>query len=261
MAKELQVPDDSKRDKSEVWNRILRATLSLPGARIDRKAYLKKELSKHFSEEVVAKAIATRPANAGIPKSAIQSIAISSIKWHRAGVSTTSFTVGLPGGWWMAGTIPVDMTQFFWHVVIILQKLAYLHGWPSFENEEDELDDETLLLFTIFVGVMFGAGAASKALGELAEKLVEQLLVRLPKQALTKYGVYRLAREVAKWIGIKLTKDTFSRSIAKVVPIISGFLSGGITWVSFSVMSHRLRKHLEKLRLAEPDKPKSQRVQ
>ena len=247
----LPKSNEPKSDKSEVWNRVLRAALAMPGARIDRASFLRKELSKHFSDEVVEKAVQTRPAEAGIPKTAIQSIAKSSIKWHRAGVTSVSFAAGIPGGWWMAGTIPADMTQFFWHVVVILQKLAYLHGWPSFADENEELDDETLLVFTIFVGVMFGAGAASKALGDLAEKVAGQVISRLPREALTKYGIYRLAKEVAKWIGVKLTKETFSRFIAKAIPIISGFLSGGITWISFSLMSKRLRLHLESLRLAK----------
>lgn len=239
--------DDSK--FIEIWNRVLRAALSLPGARIDRVDFLRKELSKHFPPEVVAKAIATRPACAGIPSSAITSIAKGSIAWHRAGVSVVSFTVGLPGGWWIAGTVPADMTQFFWHVVVILQKLAYLYGWPEFFGEE-ETDDQTRLIMTVFVGVMFGAGAASKILGDIAEKIGEQIIKRLPREALTKWGLYQVAKEVAKWLGVKLTKASFAKYLARIIPVLSGFISGIITWVSFSMMSKRLRMHLEELRLA-----------
>jgi hypothetical protein len=253
MKKAISAPNDDGGDKSEVWNRLLRTALAMPGARIDRTTFLRKELSKHFPEDVVEKAIQTRPAAAGVPNSAIRSIAMSSIAWHRAGVSAVSFVTGLPGGWWMAGTMPADLTQFFWHVVVILQKLAYLYGWPSLADKDQELDDETLLLFTIFVGVMFGAGTAAKALGELSEKVAGQVLKRLPKAALTKWGIYRLAREVAKWIGVKLTKETFVKWLSKAIPVFSGFLSGGITWLSFSGMSKRLRNHLEKLRLSRPD--------
>lgn len=253
MTHAIPAPGDGGGDKSEVWNRILRTALSLPGARIDRASFLRRELSKHFPDHIVQKAIETRPAAAGVPKAAIRSIAMSCIAWHRAGVSAVSFATGIPGGWWMAGTVPADLTQFFWHVVVILQKLAYLYGWPSLADKDKELDDETLLMFTIFVGVMFGAGTAAKALGELAEKVAGQVLKRLPQEALTKWGIYRLAKEVAKWIGVKLTKETFAKWLSKAIPVISGFLSGGITWVSFSAMSKRLRNHLESLRLANPD--------
>lgn len=231
-----------------VWNRVLRSALKLPGARVDRAAYLRKELSKVFSEDTVQKAIETTPAKAGIPSSAIRAIAQSSIKWHRTGVSATSFATGLPGGWWVAGTVPADLTQFLWHVVVILQKLAYLHGWPQLFDDKDELDDETLLRVSVFIGVMFGAATAGKILGDLAERLSGEVLKRLPEKALTKWGLYNLSKQVAKWIGIKLTKHSFARVLARVIPVVSGFISGGITWVSFSTMSNRLRKHLEKLR-------------
>ena len=242
---------ESSGDKGEVWNRILRSALSLPGANVDRTTFLSKELSKHFPEDVVRIAIEKRPADAGIPKSAIRSIAKSCINWHRAGVSSVSFATGLPGGWWMAGTIPTDITQFFWHVIVIIQKLTYLYGWPSLLDKDQELDDETLLIFTIFVGVMFGSEAAGKALSTVAEKLAGQVIIRLPREALTKYAIYNLAKEVAKWIGVKLTKEGFARIIAKAIPIIGGFISGGVTFVSFTLMCRKLSNHLESLRLSE----------
>jgi hypothetical protein len=249
-----ELPEHSDTDlKSEVWNRVLRASLSMPGAKIDRETYLRKELSKRCTPEVVDKAIATRPALAGVPKDTIEAVAKSTIKLHRAGVSSVSFVAGVPGGWWIAGSIPADLTQFFWHVIVVLQKLAYLYGWPSLMNDKEELDDETLLVFTIFVGVMFGASSASKALGELAERVAQQVMKRLPQKALTKYAVYRVAKEIAKWIGIKLTKESFARALSKLVPVVSGFLSGGISWLLFSEMSRRLQRHLETLQLAQAD--------
>ncbi len=180
-------------------------------------------------------------------------IAMANIAWHRGGVSFVSFIAGAPGGWWMFGTIPADLTQFFWHVAVILQKLSYLYGFPSLTDKDQELDAETLSIFTIFIGVMFGVASASKALGVIAKKVAEQVFTRLPKEALTKWGIYLLVKEVAKWIGVKLTKQAFSRVISKAIPFISGFISGGISWIAFSVMSKRLRNHLEDLRLSNPD--------
>jgi len=248
MSDELPPPGGS--GPEDIWNRVLRTALAIPGARIDRKAFLRKELSKHVSPEMLECAIETTPAKAKIPKEVIHRIATSSIRWHRTGVSSVSFVAGIPGGWWIAGTVPADLAQFFWHVLILLQKLAYLYGWPDLTGDEEHLDDETLLILTVFIGVMFGAESAAKVLGDLAERAATEVLKRLPREALTKYGLYRLAREIAKWIGIKLTKDTFARYLSKVIPVVSGFISGTITWVSFSIMAKRLRKHLESLPLA-----------
>jgi hypothetical protein len=240
----------SGRRPEDVWNSVLRAALALPGVKVDREAFLRRALSKHVTEKVLQSAIDTSPAKAGVSKKIILRIATANIKWHRAGVSTLSFASGLPGGWWIAGTVPADFTQFFWHVLVILQKLAYLYGWPELLSEDSELDDETLLILTVFVGVMLGAESAAKVLGDIAERAAAQVLKRLPREALGKWGLYRLAREVAKRIGIKLTDESFARYISRIVPIFGGIISGTVTWISFSLMTSRLAAHLESLPLA-----------
>jgi len=240
------------RRPEDVWNSLLRTALLLPGVKVDRKAFLRRALSKHVAEKVLQSAIDTSPAKAGVSKNTIRRIATANIKWHRAGVSALSFASGLPGGWWIAGTVPVDLTQFFWHVLVILQKLAYLYGWPELfsEDSELELDHETLLILTVFVGVMLGAESAAKVLGDIAGRAAAQVIKRLPRETLTKWGLYHLAREVAKRSGIKLTEDSFGRYLSRIVPILGGIISGTVTWISFSLMTSRLAAHLESLPLA-----------
>src|SRR5256885_12324741 len=181
----------SGRGPEDGWNSVLRTALLLPGAKVDRKAFLQRALSKHVTEKVLQSAIDTSPAKAGVSKNTIRRIATASIKWHRAGVSSVSFASGLPGGWWIAGTVPADMTQFFWHSLVILQKVAYLYGWPELfsEDSELELDDETLLILTVFIGVMLGAESAAKVLSDIAERAAAPGLNRLPRGTLTKFGL------------------------------------------------------------------------
>src|SRR5438132_2108599 len=240
------------RGPEDVWNSVLRTALALPGVKVDRKAFLRRALSKHVAEKVLQSAIDTSPAKAGVSKNTILRIATANIKWHRAGVSSVSFASGLPGGWWIAGTVPADLTQFFWHSLVMLQKLAYLYGWPELfsEDSELELEEETRLDLNVFVGAMLGAESAAKVLGDIAERAAAQVLKRLPRETLTKWGLYRLAREVAKRIGIKLTEDSFARYLSRIVPILGGIISGTVTWITFSLMTSRLAAHLESLPLA-----------
>src|SRR5437879_3443270 len=79
------------RGPEDVWNSVLRTALLLPGAKVDRKAFLRKALSKHVTEKVLQSAIDTSPAKAGVSKNTIRRIVTASIKWHRAGVSSASF--------------------------------------------------------------------------------------------------------------------------------------------------------------------------
>src|SRR6266481_3736685 len=240
------------RGPEDVWNSVLRTALLLPGVKVDRKAFLRRALSKHVTEKVLQSAIDTSPATAGVNKNTIRRIATANIKWHRAGFSSVSFASGLPGGWWIAGTVPADLTQFFWHSLVILQKLAYLYGWPELfsEDSELELDDETLLILTVFVGTMLGAGSAAKVLGDIAKRAAARVLKRLPRETLTKLGLYGLVREVAKRIGIKLTEDSFTPYLSRIVPILGGIMSRTVTWISFSLMTSRLAAHLESLPLS-----------
>src|SRR5213593_2155385 len=238
------------RGPEDVWNSVLRTALGLPGVKVDRKAFLRRALSKQVTEKVLQSAIDTSPAKAGVSKNTIRRIATARIKWHRAGVSALSFASGLPGGWWIAGTVPADLTQFSWHVLVILQKLAYLYGWPELFTEDSELDEETLLILTVFVGVMLGAESTAKVLSDIAQRAAAQVLKRLPRETFTKWGFYRLAREVAKRSGIKLTEDSFGRYLSRIVPILGGIISGTVTWISFSLMTSRLAAHLESLPLA-----------
>ena len=62
---------------------------------------------------------------------------------------------------------------------------------------------------------------------------------------LTQYAIYNIAKQVAKWIGIKLTKDAFAKGVAKVVPLIGAPISAGVTYWAFKPMANKLRKHLD----------------
>ena len=152
----------------------------------------------------------------------------------------------------MAATIPADIAQFYWHAIVLAQKLAYLYGWPDI-TDNGRVDEETELRITLLIGAMLGASIATRGIIELSERIAVQVAHRLPRQALTKYAVYNLAKQAARWIGINLTKTTFSRGISKVVPVIGGIVSAGVTAGILWPMAKRLQKHLKDLRLAKAE--------
>ena len=121
-------------------------------------------------------------------------------------MTSVSFTTGIPGGWWAAGNSASRYDPVLLACDGHFAETSLPLWWPSFSDKDGDPDDETLLIFTIFAGVMFGAGTASKILGDLADRLAGQLLTRLPRAALTKWGIYTVAKEIARWIGVKLTK-------------------------------------------------------
>lgn len=135
--------------------------------------------------------------------------------------------------------------------MVVVEKLAYLHGWPTLLPEREEIDDETKLVLTLFVGVMLGAKGATDAVAQLSKELSKQVVRRLPSAALTKYAMYNLAKQVAKWVGVSLTKKKFAEWLGRMIPLFGGLVAGVFTWVAFSGGSRRLLEHLESLALAE----------
>ena len=109
-----------------IWNKVMGAALSMPGVKVDRDDFLKKELKNYCSPEQLNLAISNRPIN-GVSKEIIDRIANACINTHTTKVTTISAVAGIPGGFAMAGTIPADMTQYYWHVFVLAQKLAYLY--------------------------------------------------------------------------------------------------------------------------------------
>ena len=222
---------------------VIDTSLRIPGVKVDRNSFLRDQFKIYYSEETILKAIEMNPSFAGIPGSGINRIAKSTIKNHVRVASVASFVAGLPGGLAMLGTIPADMAQFYANVVILAQKLAYLYGWPDFndKNDSEVLKD----MITLFLGVMFGVAQANKVMAEVSRRLAVEVTKRVPNKALTKYAWYNILKKLAKWLGIKLTKDSFAKGLAKAIPIIGGLLSGGMTYVSMNNMAKRLIKQLE----------------
>jgi hypothetical protein len=226
---------------TKVWDGILNGILAIPGARINRNDFLKNNLSKFCTPEQIKLAIENGTLNAGIDIKILDKVADSAIKLHTITATGASAAAGVPGGFAMIGTIPADLLQYYYHVIIVSQKLAYTYGYPELDGDAD---DDFLSMLTLFMGVMSGVKAANLALVKLTNDLSKEVVKRLPRLALTKYGIYQVSKQVAKWFGVSLTKGAFARSVSKIIPGVSALISGGITLATFLPMAKRLKKNL-----------------
>lgn len=232
------------------FNELLKASIRLPVVKIDRDTFLRTELEKRYDDETICRAIEYNPAYANIPAAEIDLLAAESIKAETLRVSAISFAAGLPGGFALIGTIPADLTQYFGHMLRIMQKLVYLYGWHSLLDKNGELDSETTGLVTLFTGVMFGVNGANSAIAKIAVSAAKSIEKRVAAKALTKGTIYPIVKRVTASLGIKMTKTLFAKSVSKAVPVIGGITSGAITYATFRPMSEKLRKYLASLPLA-----------
>ncbi|MDA3779517.1 MAG: hypothetical protein PF487_04725 [Bacteroidales bacterium] len=242
-----QIQDKQKLNKNIAFQTVLNQAVKIPGVRINRNKYLNRELSKYYESDKVEKAIALSPSEAGVEDDVIRQIADSSIKYETTKVTSISAVAGIPGGIMMVGTIPGDITQYFAHILRILQKLIYLHGWQEIDFKDDELDDATKNQLTLFVGVMFGVNSANATIAKLASSAAVRTEKTLVNKALTKGTIYPIVKKVAYTLGVRMNKEIFAKSVSKIIPGIGAVLSGGITYATYRPLANRLKNYLENL--------------
>ena len=69
----------------------------------------------------------------------------------------------------------------------------------------------------------------------------------IPQKSLTKTLWYPILEKVLKIFGVSLTKGGLAKGMGKVIPILGGVLSGGLTFATMKPMGERLQKELSKL--------------
>ena len=228
--------------------KIVKTVVKVPGMKVDRENFLRKELKKYCSEEQINNAILTTPQIAGIDSCIINKIANSCISNETWLTSGASFFAGIPGGLALIGTIPADLAQYFGHIIIIAQKLAYIYGWPQlFEDTNsinEEFDSASSSILLLFTGVMFGVETSNNILKTLSQSLAKSKLGRDIIRNIAKQAFYKPFQEILKQIGLKFNQKIMKQFLAKALPLAGAFVSGGITFVTFKPMCEKLRKSL-----------------
>ena len=247
----MDVNADGKVDIEDV---IILA-LKTPGISISRDDFLSKELMKHCSKEIIEQAIATTPANAGIPLETINLIADNVIKFERTCVTGISTTLGAPGGVTLVATIPADIIQYYGYMLRVAQKLMYLYGFPQIDTsvEGEKFESETLNILIVCLGVMYGVAGDNNAIKAMAKALACGVEKKLINAALTKGTVYPIVKNVAKWFGVRMTKEVFAGFFKKAIPVVGGIVGGGITYVSFKPCCDKLKSSLQDTLLSNPN--------
>ncbi|WP_010535273.1 hypothetical protein [Brachybacterium squillarum] len=171
-----QVTGEQEEEAVAFATQFLTRVIRLRGVRIDREPYLRQTLrTMKVSDALIEQSIQGTPLQAGIPLSDLDALARTVIAFETNKSAALSFASGLPGGLYMAATVPADVTQYYVHAFRVMQKLAYLYGWQDFITDLDEVDDETLARSAVFLGVMMGVGGASKSLAGFAALFAELL--------------------------------------------------------------------------------------
>ena len=258
VSKVMDVNGDGQVDIEDV----IIMSLKIPGICINRDEFLRSELMKDFPKETIDDAIGYNPAHAGITTEQIEKYANEVIKFERNCVTGISVALSAPGGFAMAATIPADIAQYYGYMIRVTQKLLYLYGFPQIDVTEKgrKFDTETLNILTLCLGVMYGVAGANNALKAVAKALGTGVQKQLMKKALTKGTVYPIVKSVAKWFGVKMTKEVFTGFFKHAIPVVGGVIGGGLTYMSFKPCCDKLKQSLQDTVLSNPDKQDSDYV-
>lgn len=226
------------------WEGLMKSALALPGVKVDRIAFLNSTFGPYGGN--LDRLMSETPSSV-YPMEIIDRVADTIISNHTTKVTAISTAAGIPGGLALIGTIPGDLAQFYWHFLVMAQKLAYVYGWPDLRDENNNLGEGAQEIMTLLVGIGMGVDGASKAIQELAREAAKNLAKRIPRMALTKTMWYPIIKSVGKAIGIKVTKAGVGRGLGKVIPLLGGVISGGMTYAAYKPMAKRLKNELAEI--------------
>lgn len=230
-------------EKEVALENIITSAIRIPGVKVDRKKFL----AEMFASEDVAiqDILDLGPIAADIPQDRLTALANKHILKRTSESSVASFVAGIPGGFAMATTIPLDVLQFFGMALRLAQELSYMYGasdlWQNGQVDDEKVKNQLLL----YCGVMFGVSGAVSGVRVLTTQIAKTTLKKLPQKALTKTFWYPIVKQMGKAIGVKVTKSTVAKGVSKVIPVIGGVISGGLNFASMMPMANRLQKALD----------------
>ena len=147
----------------------------------------------------------------------------------------------------MAVTIPTDVAQFYAFSLKLAQELGYIYGYDDLWASRNELSEEAKNTLLLYLGVMLGVNGAGALLRSGGVTVAKQVMKIVNKKALTKTLWYPILEKVLKIFGVNLTKGGLAKGMGKVIPILGGVISGGLTFATMKPMGERLQKELSKL--------------
>ena len=244
--------DTNKKSKFNInMDSIVEQVMGMPNTRIRRDDFLHIELDSRYTKEIVKKAIEQNPASAGIKREDIDQIAEKVINYEAHKISLESAFTSIPGGLFMALTIPADTINYFRYCLRITQELAYLYGYTELEFIGNKITADSKAKITEFLGVMFGVSMANLAVRKTAEKVAKKVGEKVSEKGI-ELSLRASSEVIGRKIAGKLVQSAPAK-IAKAVPGVAAVFSGGLTWVSFKKSARKLQGAFQALELSDPD--------
>ena len=227
---------------------ILDKTMILPGVKINRSVFLMETYHLSGTEvenEDIFESISLEQMDTAASKFITTNITQS---------SAAAFVLGLPGGFAMAATIPVDIMQNFAFSLRLAQQLAYIYGFGDLFADSNDMNDKTRNALIAFLGIMFAASGSGSVLRAIAPNVGKYAARQALKTPLTKTVWYPMLKKIANIVASKtITAKGVSGFVSKAIPVVGGVVSAGINVATMTPMANRLKNELRKYNLSEDE--------
>ena len=232
--------------KQDVALQVLQQVVKLPVVKVDRSKFLVDKFSNELDPRDVPILLEQGP-TALLSQEVLDRVANACIRDNVLLASGTSVLAGLPGGLAMAVTIPADVAQFYAFSLKLAQELGYIYGYDDLWASRNELSEEAKNTLLLYLGVMLGVNSAGALLRAGGVSVAKHVMKTVPQKALSKTLWYPILEKILKIFGVSLTKGGFAKGMGKVIPILGGIVSGGLTYTTMKPMGKSLQRELSKL--------------
>lgn len=213
---------------------LLDIILNLPIAHVNRTEFLAKTFN--LSESDIINNLVD------IPFEQREKAAKKQINSTVLQTSAIAFASGIPGGIAMVGTVPGDILQNMVYSVRLAQQLAFIYDIDI--EKDDKIDAQSMVLF---LGTMFGVNGAASLLRVTSTNTGKYLSQKVLSAGLSKTIWYPVFKKIVRIVsGKTLTIKALSKSTTKILPIIGGITSGGLTFVAMKKAANLLNIELQK---------------
>lgn len=235
----------------EVLQKTINAVANAPLVHVDREEFLRKQFG---SSPYIEKILEDGPQSV-FTLDSIQRKAVDVIKNSTRKTTMASFAAGLMANpVTTVATASFDVTQFFGFALNLAQKIAYLYGEDElfseisakgFSGDLVKKDGEAVpevaqMKMIAWLGAMMGVSGAGGLVLHTSKAAGISIGKKVASQALTQTAWYPVLKTVGSLLGFKITKKTVESVINNAVPVIGGFISGGMTYAAFNPMGQRL---------------------
>lgn len=230
-------------EKEVALESVITTAIQIPGVKVERKKFL----AEMFATEdvIIQDVLDLGPIAANVSQERLSQLANKHILKRTSESSIASFVAGIPGGFAMAATIPLDILQFFGMALRLAQELSYIYGaddlWQDGKVDDEKVKNQLLL----YCGVMLGVSGAVSGLRVLTTQVAKTAAKKIPQKALTKTFWYPIIKKIGRAVGVKVTKQAVGQGFKKIVPVIGGVISGALNFASMMPMANRLQKALD----------------